>query len=84
MSSDFKNLNLYPLTIVRDRYTGCYSGGKFTAWNLYPEDISEEIYADDVGCSSFFSHTKIIYGRGETPNDAFMDLINMLEKEKRL
>lgn len=84
MSSDFKNLNLYPLTIIRDRYTGVYSGGEFTAWNLYPEDVPEGIDADDVGCSSFFNTTKIIYGRGKTPNDAVMDLISRLEKEKRL
>ena len=73
MGSDFKNLNLYPLTIVCDRYTGCYSGGKFTEWNFY---------ADDVGCATFFSNTKNIYGRGKTPNDAVMDLINRLENKE--
>lgn len=84
MYDNSKEFDLYPLTIVRDRYCGCYSGGEFTAWNLYPEDIPEEIYADDIGCSIFFSHTKIVYGRGKTPDDAIMDLINRLEKEKRL
>ena len=82
MYDDRKEFNAYPLTIVRDRYTGCYSGGKFTAWNLYPEDIPEEIYADDVGCSIFFSRTKIVYGRGKTPDDAIMDLINRLEDKE--
>ncbi len=79
MSSEF---NVYPLTIVCDRYTGCYSGGEFTAWNLYPDDIPEGIYGDDVGCSSFFSHTKIVYGRGKTPNDAVIDLINRLNDKE--
>lgn len=82
MYRDCKEFNLYPLTIVRDRYTGCYSGGEFTAWNLQPEDVPEEIDADDVGCATFFSHTKIIYGRGKTPDEAAMDLIKRLEDKE--
>ena len=82
MSSDFKNINLYPLTIIRDRYTGVYSGGEFTAWNLYPEDVPEEIYADDIGCSIFFRYTKIVYGRGKTADDAIMDLMNRLNDKE--
>lgn len=32
-----KNLNkIYPLTIVRDRYSGTYSGGSWLAYNKYP------------------------------------------------
>ena len=25
---------IYPLTIINDRYAGTYSGGIFTAWNM--------------------------------------------------
>lgn len=28
--------DIYPLTIVKDRYTGVYSGGIYTAWKLSP------------------------------------------------
>ena len=48
------NFYPYPLTIVHDRYNGCYSGGEFTAWNLYPQDVPEEIDSDDVNCCVFF------------------------------
>lgn len=32
-------LELYPLTIIKDRYSGVYSGGKWLAFNLDPEEI---------------------------------------------
>lgn len=28
------NSNIYPLTIIRDRYCGSYSGGTYVAFNL--------------------------------------------------
>ena len=46
---------LYPLTIVKDRYTGVYSGGIWTAWNCNPDDVPNDIYADDVACCGFWS-----------------------------
>lgn len=78
-NSDYKDFGLYPLTIALDRYNGTYSGGIFTAWNLYPQDVPEEIDSDDVSCCVFFENTKIIYGRGETPENAVIDLMNRLE-----
>lgn len=42
---------VYPLTVVADRYSGAYSGGKWTAWNLYPWDVPGGIFGDDCGCS---------------------------------
>ena len=70
---------LYPLTIVMDRYTGVYSGGKFTAWNLDPDEIPEDICADDNSASEFFNDIRYrsryyTYGIGETPDEAAMDL----------
>jgi hypothetical protein len=65
---------IYPLTICLDRYTGVYSGGKYTAWNLHSHEVPEDIHGDDTACMNFFDETEIIYGRGDTPNDAINDL----------
>ena len=72
----------YPLTIVSDRYSGTYSGGFFTAWNLYADEMPEQISSDDNSCSYFFEHTNIPYGRGVSPNDAAMDLVKRLKGVK--
>jgi len=76
------NFYPHPLTIIHDRYNGCYSGGEFTAWNLCPENIPEEIDSDDVSCCVFFNRTRIIYGRGKTPDNAVVDLINRLARDE--
>lgn len=70
---------LYPLTIVMDRYSGVYSGGKFTAWNLDPDEVPEEICWDDTSASVFFDNIRkgkstFVYGIGATPDEAAMDL----------
>ena len=69
----------YPLTIVSDRYSGVYSGGDFTAWNLDADEVPEQIYSDDSSCLYFFEHTNIPYGRGGSPNEAIADLVNRLK-----
>ena len=77
---------LYPLTIVMDRYTGVYSGGRFTAWNLDPDEVPEDICADDVSTSEFFNDIRykrrdFIYGIGETPDEAAMDLYTKMRRK---
>lgn len=71
--------DIYPLTIVRDRYNGTYSGGYFTAWNLYPWGIPEKVFGDDNSCWSYFRSTHDIYGRGSTPDEAVIDLKRRLK-----
>lgn len=66
--------DIYPLTVVSDRYNGTYSGGKYTAWALYPEGIPEAVFSDDNTCWNYFRTTRDIYGRGDTPNEAIIDL----------
>ena len=90
MGVDMKDVyeNLYPLTIVMDRYTGVYSGGKFTAWNLDPDKVPEEICWGDNSASEFFDDIRygrrhLTYGIGETPDEAAMDLyIKLLSRER--
>ncbi len=73
----FKADDVYPLTIVSDRYSGTYSGGKYTAWNL--RSAPDEVWYDDVTCATFFSSTDIPYGVGNTPEEAVEDLKGKLK-----
>jgi len=74
---DKKMSDIYPLVVVLDRYNGTYSGGKWTAWNL--SYVPSKIDADDVECADFFSENTIVYGRGETPQEAIDDLKMILD-----
>ena len=73
---------IYPLTIINDRYTGTYSGGIFTAWNMDYYEIPTDPDEDDVACMLFWAKTDIIVGRGETPQEAVDDLKRRLEALK--
>lgn len=74
--------NIYPLTVVKDRYTGVYSGGKYTAWNLDFYEVPEDIAADDVTCSIFwYADEEPLAGRGDTPQEAIDDLLLRIQKE---
>lgn len=72
--------NIYPLTVVNDRYNGTYSGGEYTAWARYPEDIPEAVFGDDISCEKCFRTTHRIYGCGATPNEAVIDLAKRLKE----
>lgn len=73
-------MDIYPLVIIKDRYTGVYSGGKYTAWNIYLEDIPQAIEADDVTCFTFWHSYDGAVGLGNTPNEAVEDLRQKLGK----
>jgi hypothetical protein len=72
---DFWNKYHCPLTIVADRYTGAYSGGKFVAYPVEFDEIPPDVDGDDVDCATFWGeeHPWPV-GRGETPEEAFQDL----------
>ena len=74
--------NIYPLTVIRDRYNGSYSGGKYVAFNLESPDIPKEIFEDDSAAIKFWKHCKIIVGVGGNPDSAIKDLIKNLRKNK--
>ncbi len=66
---------IYPLTIIYDRYSGVYSGGKYTAWNKHPIYVPEEIAYDDVSCAVFWDdYNKDLVGLGNTPDEAIKNL----------
>ena len=76
---------IYPLTITKDRYSGTYSGGYFTAWNLDPDQIPYEIACDDTSAMVVFNlihrgTLDLAYGVGATPDEAATDLYNKLQE----
>ena len=48
--------DIYPLTIVKDRYNGCYSRGEWTAWNCDADEVPPDISDDDVTCACFWDN----------------------------
>lgn len=68
---------VYPATIVKDRYNGCYSGAKWLAFNIDPSQIPDEIGSSDPDEMMFWRAHKqdeLPIGKGETPQDALIDL----------
>lgn len=72
---------IYPCTIIEDRYNGVYSGGVWTAWNKYKENVPDEIDDSDVPCANFWYNYKEIVGLGKTPHKAYKDLEKKLGKQ---
>lgn len=76
--------DLYPITIIKDRYNGVYSGGKWTAWNCRPWRVPEDIFEDDVSCMEYWNKSEHyddpFCGVGETIEDAIEDLQRNIEK----
>lgn len=69
----------YPVTIVQARYSGCYEGAPWLAYNLHPEDIPPQASGDDTTCAVFFATTDIPIGRGKDPTSALWDLARRLK-----
>lgn len=70
--------DIYPVTIVLDRYAGTYSKANWTAWNKDISEVPDEIEADDVTCMEFWNTYDGVVGKGATPNEAYNDLISKL------
>lgn len=81
----------YPLTIVRDRYSGVYSGGKYTAWNTDFYRVPLEIDSNDTECGAWWDDfdngkiklktyiDKLVYvGKGDTPTEAIENLLKQI------
>lgn len=77
--------DIFPLTIVKDRYMGVYSGGLFTAWHLYSECVPEEIGDDDCTAFDFWNNDSKAYiiGIGKTPDEAVRDLYLKLKRRNK-
>lgn len=69
--------NDYPLTIVKDRYSGAYSGGEYCAFPLLYFEMPQEVSGNDKVCSSYWSeedNLPYLVGIGSTPEEAWQDL----------
>ncbi len=70
----------YPCTIVFDRYGGCYSEGRWTAWPLDAEDVPEGQGDGDPECAEFWGTYTGLVGKGATPEAAVIDLTNQVKE----
>lgn len=73
-------MEIYPLTITKDRYVGTYSHGEYLAWKLDIWEVPRDPFEDDVACMMFWEMNKIPVGRGETPEAAVSDLKKIFYK----
>lgn len=77
-----KALEVYPATIVCDRYNGTYSRGKYLAFNLDPEEVPWQVGAGDMDESEFWGidgrGNRTLIGKGDTPHAALIDLAEKL------
>lgn len=76
---------IHPLTVVADRYGGSYSGGAYLAFNLDPCLVPAQIDCDDYSSGDGFwvneeKFGQYKIGKGESPNDACIDLFIKLQE----
>lgn len=65
----------YPLTIIRDRYNGIYSGGDWIAFPRRIDEIPVAVNSNDEDCVTFWESYTEPYGLGESPDAALSDLL---------
>lgn len=75
---------VYPLTIIKDRYSGAYSGGVYVAYPCEFYDVDEAVAGNDVECMAFWGEFCGVVGLGNSYSEAFSDLVvkmkNILER----
>ena len=48
------NGDVWPVTITRARYGGTYSGSRWHAWALRPDEVPDAAYGSDTVCAQFW------------------------------
>ncbi len=80
-----KITEVYPCTIIMDRYNGAYSAGKWLAFNLDSLDVPQDIDGDDITCMNFWEghgqKKKYVIGKGNRPEEAYKDLFIKLNEQ---
>lgn len=79
------SLGLYPVSIHQTRYGGVYEG-RDALWFAVSGDVPEDAVGDDDECLDFWlSDASLLVGRGRTPNEALVNLLDRATKpEARL
>jgi len=77
--------DVHPVTIIDDRYSGCYSKGVFLAFNLEPWDVPKAVYGGDIDYLDFWGEEseKYIIGNGNTPEEAYQDLVEKVQNAEK-
>ena len=76
-----RRLNLYPVSIHQTRYGGVYEGSD-ALWFAVSGDVPEDAVGDDGECLDFWlSDASLLVGRGKTPNEALINLIQRVKSE---
>lgn len=75
------NRDIHPLTIITDRYGGCYSGGKYLAFNIEPWQVPKAVDGSDIDCADFWDNAskEYVIGKGDTIQEAVNDLKSKLD-----
>lgn len=68
----------YPTTIIKDRYDGTYSDGRWLAFPCLFDKVPPEIEGQDPECRRFWDNYKGIVGKGKTPQEAFDNLKDLM------
>ena len=82
--------DIYPLTIMRDRYGGVYSEGQFLAFNDYFHHLPKDIAGSDGDCLTFwlafeqgkslnYFNQPIFCGKGSSPTKALNNLLKTMK-----
>jgi hypothetical protein len=80
---DISILDLYPTVITETRYSGVYEGGRWASFPSMDDErmLPEEAFGEDTECIDFWwSEKSLTIGRGETPNEAYMDMLDRIIK----
>ena len=69
------DIDIYPCTIVADRYNGSFSGAPWIAYRLSYFELPDELDAGDGECHDYWAkEDKSLIGFGQTPQEAYNDL----------
>jgi hypothetical protein len=70
---------VFPVTIVRARYGGIYEPGRWLAFPRDPDQLPVEWQDEGLPCRDFWLAWSEPVGGGDTPNDAYSDLVCKVE-----
>ena len=75
--------DIYPLTVIRDRYNGTYSGASYLAFNLDSNSVPSEVHRSDTLCSYFWDlidEGNFVKGKvARDYRDVVLDLYNKMK-----
>ena len=70
------------VTITTARYGGIYEPGRWVAFACHPRDLPTDWDADDVTAAAFYRERRGEIGGGDTPQEAFDDLVRLTKKRR--